>query len=149
MQNLNFKKIAYCTDFSDHANEAFLTARDLAKRYGADLHIVHVVATFSFPMSDSFIPLEQDISFVEKASQAAEASIEEHYVSKLDDTQIHEVHLLTGYPATEIVELAKKEGVDLIVMGSHGLSGMAHVFFGSTADRVVRRAPCSVLTVRF
>jgi nucleotide-binding universal stress UspA family protein len=55
---------------------------------------------------------------------------------------------LSGYPATTIVELAKEKEIDLIVMGSHGLTGVAHVLFGSTADRVVRKAPCSVLAVR-
>jgi nucleotide-binding universal stress UspA family protein len=148
MKKVHYKKIAYCTDFSDHANEAFDTARDLAERYGATLHIVHVLGTFSVPLDGSFIPMEPDVTFFEKASQAAQASVEDHYVSKLDSGVAHFVHLLSGYPATEIVELAKKEKIDLIVMGSHGLTGVAHVFFGSTADRVVRRAPCSVMTVR-
>jgi nucleotide-binding universal stress UspA family protein len=58
------------------------------------------------------------------------------------------VHLLSGYSSTEILRLAEESRFDLIVMGSHGLTGLAHVLFGSTADRVVRRAPCSVLTVR-
>lgn len=149
MQPVHFKQIAYCTDFSDLANQAFFTAQDLASRYKANLHIVHVMATFSLPMDESFVSIEQDITFFEKASQAARASVEEHYVSKLDKSQPHFVHLLSGYPATEIVDLARKENIDLIVMGSHGLTGVAHVVFGSTADRVVRRAPCSVLTVRF
>jgi nucleotide-binding universal stress UspA family protein len=148
MQNVHFKQIAYCTDFSDHANEAFLIAQDLVALCGAKLHIVHVMATFALPMGEAYIPMEQDFTFVEKATEAAQASIEEHYVSKLDKSQPHAVHLLSGYPATEIVEFAKKEKIDLIVMGSHGLTGVAHVFFGSTADRVVRRAPCSVLTIR-
>ncbi len=148
MKNVHFKRIAYCTDFSDHANEAFWTVRDLAERYEATLHIVHVMGTFSVPVDGSFIPMEPDITFFEKASQAAQASIEERYVSKLNGGLPHFVHLLSGYPATEIVGLAKEEKIDLIVMGSHGLTGVAHVFFGSTADRVVRRAPCSVMTVR-
>lgn len=148
MKNVRFKQIAYCTDFSDHANEAFWVARDLAGRYDAKLHIVHVMGMFSVPVDGSFIPVEPDITFFEKASQAAQASIEERYVSNLDNSQSHFVHLLSGYPATEIVELTKKEKIDLVVMGSHGLTGVAHVFFGSTADRVVRRAPCSVMTIR-
>ena len=149
MKKVRFKQIAYCTDFSDHANEAFWTARDLAERYEATLHIVHVIGMSSVPMDGPFIPMEQEVNFFEKASQAAQASVAEHYVSKLDKRRLHFVHVLSGYPATEIVALAKKEKIDLIVMGSHGLTGIAHVFFGSTADRVVRRASCSVMTVRF
>jgi nucleotide-binding universal stress UspA family protein len=66
----------------------------------------------------------------------------------LKEKQPHQVHLLSGYSSTEILRLANEIPLDLIVMGSHGLTGLAHVLFGSTADRVVRRAPCSVLTVR-
>jgi nucleotide-binding universal stress UspA family protein len=58
------------------------------------------------------------------------------------------MQILSGYPATEVVHFAKEKKIDLIVMGCQGLTGIAHVLFGSTADRVVRRAPCSVLTVR-
>ena len=149
MGNVPLKEIAYCTDFSDHANDAFLVAKDLTTRYESNLHIVHVLPTPFISTSEPYIPIEHDISFVEKATEVARASIEEQYVTELDQNQTYVVHLLSGYPATEIVELATKEKIDLIVMGSHGLTGMAHVFFGSTADRVVRRAPCSVLTVRF
>jgi nucleotide-binding universal stress UspA family protein len=148
MQNNLFKEIAYCTDFSENATEAFLTAKDLAWRYGANLHIVHVMVTFSAPVHEAYVPIEYDASFVEKASDAARKTIEERYVSQLKQKQPHSVHLLSGYPATEIIEFARDKEIDLIVMGSHGLTGLAHVLFGSTADRVVRKAPCSVLTVR-
>jgi nucleotide-binding universal stress UspA family protein len=149
MEDLQIKEIAFCTDFSGHASEAFLTAKDLAARYSSNLHIVHVLPTPFFPASEVYFPIEQDITFVAKATEIAQASIEENYLTQLDESQRRFVHLLSGYPAMEIVELAEKEKIDMIVMGSHGMTGMAHVFFGSTADRVVRRAPCSVLTVRF
>jgi nucleotide-binding universal stress UspA family protein len=148
MQKDLFKDIAFCTDFSDNANEAFLTAIDLAARYGASLHIVHVMAALSAPVNELYVPMEYDATFVERVSKAAQESIEDLYLSKLPKNQTNFVHLLSGYPATEIIGLAKEKKIDLIVMGSHGLTGLAHVLFGSTADRVVRKAPCSVLTVR-
>ena len=61
----------------------------------------------------------------------------------------YNVNIESGYPSTEILRVVEDKGIDLLVMGSHGLTGLAHVLFGSTADRVVRRAACSVLTVRF
>jgi nucleotide-binding universal stress UspA family protein len=143
------KNMAFCTDFSETADLTFLMAKDLAWRYGATLHIVHVMVAFSLsPTSELQVPIEFDPRFVERAADAARESIESRYVSQLKQKQPHTIHLLSGYPATEIVQLAKDQNLDLIVMGSHGLTGLAHVIFGSTADRVVRKAPCSVLTVR-
>lgn len=143
-----FKEIAFCTDFSENASEAFLAAMDLVSRYGANLHIVHVLVTIAAPPTDFFVPQEQDPKFVEEASRTAQGSIEELYLSRLPKDQNRFVHILSGYAATEIIELAKEKNIDLIVMGAHGLTGLAHVLFGSTANRVVRKAPCSVLAVR-
>lgn len=145
-----FKNIAFCTDFSENADEAFVTARDLAWRYGATLHIVHVMVNFSLspPIHSTYMPIEYDPKFVEQVTIAAKESIQERYVDQLKEKQPYAVQLLSGYASTEILRLAKEKEFDLIVMGSHGLTGIAHVLFGSTADRVVRRAPCSVVTVR-
>lgn len=145
-----FKDIAFCTDFSNHADEAFAVAKDLAWHYGATLHIVHVMVNFSVspPLHTTYMPIEYDPKFVEEVTVAATEAIQSRYIANLKEKQPHQVHLLSGYSSTEILRLAKEIPLDLIVMGSHGLTGLAHVLFGSTADRVVRRAPCSVLTVR-
>lgn len=143
-----FKEIAFCTDFSENANEAFQTAMDLVSHYGANLHIVHVLLTVAAPATDFFVPEEPDAMLVKEATQLAQASIDDFYLSKLPKDQGRSVHILSGYPATEIIDFAKKNNIDLIVIGAHGLTGLAHVLFGSTANRVVRKAPCSVLAVR-
>ena len=145
-----FKNIAFCTDFSTHADEAFKVAKDLAWHYGATLHIVHVMVNFSVspPLHSTYMPIEYDPKFVEEVTQAAKEAIQNRYVEALKEKQPYEVQLTSGYSSTEILRLAKDNDFDLIVMGSHGLTGLAHVLFGSTADRVVRKAPCSVLTVR-
>lgn len=150
MQTSLFKHIAFCTDFSENADEAFVTAKDLAWRFDATLHIVHVMVTFSIspPMNTSYLPIEYDPGFVEQVAQAAKETIQARYLSQLKEKQPYEIHLVSGYASTEVLRLAKECDIDLIVMGSHGLTGLAHVLFGSTADRVVRKAPCSVLTVR-
>ena len=145
-----FKNIAFCTDFSTHADEAFAVAKDLAWHYGATLHIVHVMVNFSVspPLHSTYMPIEYDPNFVEEVTEAAREAIQNRYVDAIKEKQPYEVDLLSGYSSTEILRLAKENDFDLIVMGSHGLTGLAHVLFGSTADRVVRKAPCSVLTVR-
>ncbi len=150
MQKSLFQNIAFCTDFSDNADEAFLTAKDLAWHFGATLHLVHVMVNFSLapPVHATYLPIEYDPKFVEQVAEAARSSIQERYIGKLKDKQPYELHLLSGYASTEIIRMCRDTHIDLIIMGSHGLTGLAHVLFGSTADRVVRKAPCSVLTVR-
>ena len=145
-----FQNIGFCTDFSENADQAFVAAEELAARYGASLHIIHVMVPFSLtpPVHATYLPIEYDPGFVEEMTEAARKAIEERYVGKLPADRPREVHLLSGYPATEIVRIAEEKKLDLLVMGSHGLTGIAHVLFGSTADRIVRKAPCSGLTVR-
>jgi len=148
MEKNLFKEIVFCTDFSENANDAFIAAKDLVLRYGANLHIVHVLVTIAAPATEFFVPEELDPMVVEKVSRTAQGSIDELYLSKLPEDQKRSVHILSGYPVTEIIELARRKKADLIVMGAHGVTGLAHVLFGSTANRVVRKAPCSVLAVR-
>jgi nucleotide-binding universal stress UspA family protein len=150
MQTSIFNNIAFCTDFSENADDAFLTAKDLAWRYGARLHVVHVMINYSLapPVHATYMPIEYDPKFVEQVAESARGSIQERYTSQLSEKQECDVELLSGYASTEILRYAEDKKIDLIVMGSHGLTGLAHVLFGSTADRVVRKAPCSVLTIR-
>jgi nucleotide-binding universal stress UspA family protein len=136
-------RILVPTDFSEPSEQAFTYARRLAHRFGASLHLLHVVnrpllaeglAAEAF-MSDR-TPMGSDM--VEDAQrrlckQAPEAA---------------SVDVVFGYAARSIVEHASRLGVDLIVMGSHGRTGIAHVLLGSVAEAVVRMAPCPVLTVR-
>lgn len=145
-----FKSVGFCTDFSENADHAFAAACDLALQFGASLNIIHVMVSFSLspPVHATYMPIEYDPQFVEEITQAAMKSIQEKYVEKIPAGISHSVSLQSGYAATEILRVVEEKGIDLLVMGSHGLTGLAHVLFGSTADRVVRRAPCSVLTVR-
>ncbi len=149
-QKAIFKNIGFCTDFSENADFAFEIALQLAEQFGAKLNIVHVMVNFSLspPVHSTYMPIEYDPNFVEEVTVAAQTAINDKYTSKIPEGISYEVHLLSGYASTEILDLSEEKGFDLIVMGSHGLTGLAHVFFGSTADRVVRKAECSVLTVR-
>ncbi|MEM5785779.1 MAG: universal stress protein [Syntrophobacteraceae bacterium] len=145
-----FKNIGFCTDFSENADEAFGIAVELATRFDATLNIIHVMVSFSLspPVHATYMPIEYDPNFVEEVTQAASNTIRQKYLDKMPEAIPCEVNLLSGYAATEILRIVSEKKLDLLVMGSHGLTGLAHVLFGSTADRVVRKAPCSVLTVR-
>ncbi|MGA2939699.1 MAG: universal stress protein [Syntrophobacteraceae bacterium] len=146
-----FKKIGFCTDFSENADQAFIVATNLAVRFGASIEIIHVTTNLALfpPVHATYMTVEYDPNFIEEITQAALKSIQEKYVEKLPEGLPYEVNLRSGYAATEIIRVVEEKEIDLLVMGSHGLTGIAHVLFGSTADRVVRRAACSVLTVRF
>jgi nucleotide-binding universal stress UspA family protein len=146
-----FKTIGFCTDFSENAGQAFIVARELAVQFGASIEIIHVMASFSIspPVHAAYMPIEYDPNFIEEVTQAALKSIQEKYAEKLPDGLPYNVNLESGYAATEILRIVEERHIDLLVLGSHGLTGLAHVLFGSTADRVVRKAGCSVLTVRF
>jgi nucleotide-binding universal stress UspA family protein len=151
MESGLFKKIGFCTDFSENADQAFEVAKDLAVRFEAPIEFIHVTASFSLspPVHAAYMPVEYDPRFVEEVTQAAVRSIQEKYVEKLPGEVSYNVNVRSGYASTEIIRIVEESGIDLLVMGSHGLTGIAHVLFGSTADRLVKRAPCSVLTVRF
>ena len=142
-----FTKILVPVDFSSHSQNAVRVAADLAKRCDASLTLVHVYQTVSFALPDAiafYTPtqLAEILSELDALLRAAKRDAELTGVSRV------ETALLQGAVATEIVEYAQKEGCDLIVMGTHGRTGVSHAIMGSVAERVVRVAPCPVLTLR-
>jgi nucleotide-binding universal stress UspA family protein len=145
----NVKKIAFCTDFSDNSDQAFEQALDLARKYHAHLFLVHVVPPLVFPspVMEEFISEQASLQFYKDAVRWATEQIENNYVQKMGETKNAVIRVLSGHPASEILNFIEQENIDLVVMGTHGLAGLAHFFLGSTAEKVVRRASCSVLTV--
>ena len=144
-----FNRILVPTDFSPPSDAALEYARILAMTYGSTLRILHVVddpsASSEF-VADSFAPSTEEIReglLTEARERLA------HVMSAADRTRFH-VHgdAVIGLPAQAIVEHAAATGADLIVMGTHGRTGLAHLLMGSVAEHVVRSATCPVLTVR-
>ncbi len=146
-----FKRILCPTDFSEPARQAIELARDLAQRFGAELRLVHCVEpiTLHGPTIDIGAPASTfDVSgyqelIYEKAAErlramGAELSSEELAVS---------THLARGKPGDEVPAHALDWGADLVVIATHGESGWRRFLFGSVAEKVVRTAPCPVLTV--
>jgi nucleotide-binding universal stress UspA family protein len=145
----SIKKIAFCTDFSENADLAFDLAFDLAKKYQAQLLLVHVFPPqiFPSPVLEDFVSDKANQQFLEEALKRAMEQIENNYIQKMGDYKNAFIRVLSGHPATEILNFIDQENIDLAVVGTHGLTGLAHFFLGSTAERVVRRANCSILTV--
>jgi nucleotide-binding universal stress UspA family protein len=141
------KKILLATDFSDHSRVALRYAAALAQAFDAEVLVVHVMEIPSLisqlpPTGDSYIPPDW--------TAAQEAHARAQVEKLLADSGVARIRSLlrTGSPFVEIVAAAREEEVDLIVVGTHGHGVLAHMLLGSVAERVVRKAPCPVLTVR-
>jgi len=142
------KNILVATDFGEPAATALDYGRDLARTFGATLHVLHLVENVVSRYATEFA----FVDFPEVQMQVEEAA-RTQLNALLDDedrTMLRAKPVLrtSMAPAAAIVEYAKTERIDLIVMGTHGRGAVAHFLVGSVAERVVRSAPCPVLTVR-
>lgn len=145
---MDIKKILVPHDFSEYADRALDWAQDLTKQWGATLTLLHVVPTFSelaHPESVQLLGLaDLAADMVGNAEQQLHKVIAQRGIPGIPT----EIRALLGEPFHGICQFATQNQSDLIVMGSHGRTGLAHVFLGSIAERVVRHAPCPVLVVR-
>ena len=144
-----FKKILFCTDFSEDSHWAFTYAFDLAKTYKCKLFIIHVTPEPVHPEQLSiYLPQEKLEELRASQKKEIDQQLVTHYLKKMKRFKNYQVVLKEGEPFVEIIQMAKRESTDLIVMGTHGRTGLDHILFGSTAEKVVRKSPCPVLTIR-
>ena len=142
-----FYRIVVPTDFSDCSREAWSMAKRLGTTPESELILTHVLT--EVPRFGEGILTAQSASEIEAAARKwAEATLAEWVAAARAEGLKVRSALRTGVPYQEIVALARAERADLIVIGTHGRGGMNRVLLGSIADRVVRLAPCPVLTVR-
>ena len=144
------KKVLCPVDCSDSSKIALDYGLFIAKHFGAKAHVLHAWHVSMHVRPDLTVWVEaqgqQPIHDVIEAEARAQT---ESFLATLDPATraALEVHLVQAEPAKAITETAAREKFDLIVMGTHGRSGLAHLVLGSVAERVVRHAPCPVLTV--
>ncbi len=153
---LSLKKIVCPTDFSDSSYGALNVGKEVADRFGSELILVHVVSNVPIVPTTAFptVPGPPAPSSFNVASYQEE--IEKNAVKALDDvvkkhlSGVENVRTMvtTGDAADEIVEAARKEKADLIVIATHGTSGLQRIFFGSVAEKVIRYAQCNILSVK-
>lgn len=143
-----FKHILLPTDFSNNAKSAQDYACEFADQFGARLHVLNVVQDAALILPETGMFLTLPVPSVQEIVQAAETSLQ----TVLDPawTASHEVcrHVAVGTPYVEIVRYADEHHIDLIILGTHGRTGLQHVLMGSVAERVLRQATCPVLTIR-
>ncbi len=142
-----FAKVLLPTDFSECSSEAARVARSLAERFGARLLVLHVLDEPAAldPMFRWDVPVELLRSRMEQyAQEHMDAYLSKHF----SGFENFDTMLAAGIPWREILKIAREKKFDLIVIGTHGRTGVEHAIFGSTAEKVVRMAPCPVLSVR-
>jgi nucleotide-binding universal stress UspA family protein len=146
---ITLKNILVATDFGEAADAALVYGRELSSRFGATLHLLHVaetvyVTTFSAETYAANAPnLQRELE------DTTRARLDELAISdRISGPPAKPAIVTSSSPASAIIDYAGENGADLIVMGIHGRSALAHLLMGSVAEKVVRLAPCPVLTVR-
>ncbi len=144
---MKIKKLLLTTDFSDYASYALKYAVEFADKFKAEIGLLHVIEPIIAPTD--FTWENYDIAELEKKSREyTQQSLEKIIREKIPD-KIKAVSIIRyGRSFEEIIRCAKEESYDIIVMSTHGLTGISHILFGSTAEKVVRKSPVPVLTVR-
>lgn len=142
---MNVKNILVPVDYSESGDAAMAYAVSLAREYGAELHLVHVYeqpfayvdAGFSgTPMPTEIPPadLKEEEARLDRVTPAKDVKFRRKFI--------------VGAPADDLVDYAKENAIDLVVMGTHGRTGLTRLLMGSVAEGVVRRSPCPVLTIK-
>mgnify|MGYP003288102568 CR=1 FL=1 len=135
------------TDFSEFSKRVLRSALELAQTFEAKLSLLNVVEPPPSPI-EGLVPSTLGANFLDdlerQASHALAAVLPEAQSTKVEVVR----RVVVGIPYRKIIEVAAEEQADLIVMATHGRTGLSHLVMGSVAERVVRTAPCPVLTIR-
>ena len=143
----SFDTILFATDFSENSDHAFDYAFSLAHRFNSKLVILHVINE-PVDLRGFYVPHVSFENLEKEIEEGAEKMMNKFCLAKIKEFTNYETLIVTGIPYEEIIKKAETEKVSLIVLGTQGRSGIDHFLFGSTAERVVRKATCPVMTVR-
>jgi nucleotide-binding universal stress UspA family protein len=139
----HLKTILVPTDFSLCSEKALTYAISIARRYGAKIYLVHVSQVQFYANEYAYLPIE-DAAMCD----AATSRLDKFAAGKINPELLAKTIVRNGVPFDEIVKTARELDTDIIVISTHGHAGLKHALIGSTAERVVRFAPCPVLVVR-
>ncbi|MBA4418164.1 MAG: universal stress protein [Syntrophus sp. (in: bacteria)] len=141
-----FTKILYPVDFSEHTEGIVEYGVAIAKQFGAELHLLHVIPNLNyFTPYESFLTPENMVAIERNVESGVDKDLNS-IIEKID-IPVKKV-VKTGVIFMEIIDYIKTEKIDLVVMGTHGRSGIEHILIGSVAEKIVRKAPCPVLTIK-
>jgi universal stress protein A len=144
---MNIQRILAPTDFSELSKQGLTSALELAETFGAKLLLLHVVEPPTYPI-EGIMPSHLGTTMLDdlerQASRDLAPMLSETHGSIVEVTR----RVVAGIPYRKIVEVAEEEKSDLIVMTTHGRTGFSHLVMGSVTEKIVRTAPCPVLTIR-
>lgn len=145
---IEIRAILAPTDFSEHSQSALKYACGLAEKFGAKLHLLHVLAEVVAVGPDPMIaPVLPPVYYQENEKESRDALARVLDPAWGTPTGV-ETSVRWGSPVDVIIDHATNNAIDLIVIATHGRTGLSHVLLGSVAERIVREAPCPVLTIR-
>jgi nucleotide-binding universal stress UspA family protein len=144
---MEIRRILAPTDFSELSKQGLKSALELAEAFGAKLLLLYVVESPPYPM-EGIVPSHLGATLLDdlerQATNDLAQMLSETQASKIDVAR----RVVGGIPYRKIVDVAEEEKIDLIVMTTHGRTGLSHLVMGSVAEKIVRTAPCPVLTIR-
>lgn len=144
---VRFSRILCPVDFSEHSQAAVTQAEEVARKFGAELTLLHVVEPILYPVAYGLPPVAP-VDYEQVARESAGKALQALVTELGGRGQKAQLRVEAGTASQRICEVAKADGFDLIVLATHGYTGLKHVLLGSTAERVVRFAPCAVLVVK-
>lgn len=141
-----FKKVLCPVDFSEFTDEILAYAVGIAKRFDSELHLIHVIPNLNyFTPYESFLTPENLVAIERNIEGEVDKDFDK--ITKNLDMPVKRI-IKTGVTFVEIIDYVKEQDIGLVVMGTHGRSGIEHILIGSVAEKVVRKSPCPVLTIR-
>jgi len=143
---MTIKNILIPVDFSENSGKILQQGSEFAKKFGAKLTVVFVVQSFD-DYSGFFVPHIPIAQFQDEMLKSAQDKMLAFVAENLDTALLNQTTVLVGDVAEEILAFAGANAVDMIIMGTHGYKGLEKILFGSVAEKIVKLAPCPVLTI--
>jgi nucleotide-binding universal stress UspA family protein len=141
-----FKKILFPVDLSESSAEIIPFVTTMARTFQSDLHLLFVARVFKY-YDTIYVPPVSIVEFEEKVVKGGKKRLDEFVEEHLKECCVSIAKVVPGDPAEEIVRYVDAEGIDLVIMGTHGRKGLDRILFGSVAAHVVTRSSVPVMTV--
>lgn len=144
-----YKKVLFCTDFSENSDLAFSYAFGITKRDGSELYIMHVMPyPNNYPhYIEGYLSSEEWEKVEANSRKAIDKNFEDLYLTKIKDKSNVSVITRSGREDEEVIAFAKEKGIDIIVVGTHSRTGIKHALLGSVAEKIIRQSPVPVLVI--